>query len=214
MRTDDLIADLASRATPVRPLPAPGVRTLSWLGLAIASAAAGVLVFGARPDLASLLPTQGFLLTSALALATAVLSSSAALILAVPGAERSSLVRGIPLAVLGMWTLTALMTTLQAFQGLSGVSHWYVCAIRIAAIGLVPAVGLVAMLRRAAPLRLGWTGGLALAGAAAIGSLAIQFICPVDDAGHALLGHLGPVLALAALGAGAATTLLVPNPRT
>ena len=106
------------------------------------------------------------------------------------------------------------MTVLLTFHGLSGVSDWYVCAIRVAAIGLVPAVVLVAMVRRAAPLRLEWTGALALAGAAAVGSLAIQFICPVDDAGHALLGHLGPVLALAAAGAAAASSLFAPNRRT
>ena len=207
MKTDDLIADLASRATPVRPLPAPGIRTLSWLAVAMASAAAGVLVFGTRPDLASLMRNQDFLLTSALALATAGLSSAAALVLAVPGAERSALIRGLPFAVLGMWTLTVTMTVLQASHGLSGVSDWYVCAIRVTAIGLVPAIVLVAMLRRAAPLRREWTGALALAGAAAAGALAIQFICPVDDAGHALLGHLGPVLAMGVAGATAAVRL-------
>jgi hypothetical protein len=180
----------------------------------MASAAAGVLVFGTRPDLASHVRNQDFLLTLALALATAGLSSAAALVLAVPGAERSALIRGLPFAVLGMWTLAITMTVLEASHGLSGVSDWYVCAIRVAAIGLVPAIVLVAMLRRAAPLRREWTGALALAGAAAAGALAIQFICPVDDAGHALLGHLGPVLALGAIGAATATSLLTPNPRT
>jgi len=214
MKTDDLIADLASRATPVRPLPAPRVRAVAWMALAIASAAGGVLVFGTRPDLASLVTGQGFLLTSALALATAALSSAAALVLAVPGAERSPLVRGLPVAVLGMWTLTVVMTVLEESHGLSGASDWYVCAIRVAAIGLVPAAVLVAMVRRAAPLRLEWTGAMTLAGAAAVGALAIQFICPVDDAGHALLGHLGPVVALCAIGGTVAARLLVPNPRT
>ena len=207
MRTDDLIGDLVRRAAPVRVLPAPAVRTLAWLAVAIASAAAGVLVFGARPDLASLLTRQDFLVTAALALATAGLSAGAALVLAVPAAERSPLVRGIPVAVLGMWTLTAILAVLQASHGLSGVSHWYICAIRVAAIGLVPAIVLVAMLRRALPLRLQWTGALALASSAAIGALAIQFICPIDDAGHALVGHMGPVLGLAAIGARTAVRL-------
>jgi len=214
MKTDDLIADLASRATPVRPLPAPGLRALAWLALAIASAAAGVLVFRTRPGLALLVTSQDFLLTAAFALATAGLSAVAAFVLAVPGAERSALVRGLPVAIMGMWTLTAVMTVLEESHGLTGVSHWYVCAIRVAAIGLVPGIALVVMLRRAAPLRLEWTGALALAGAAAAGALAIQFICPIADGGHALVGHLGPVLVLAAVGSIAATRLLVPNSRT
>ena len=43
-----------------------------------------MLVFGARPDLDVLVTSRDFLLTSALALATAGLSSAAALVLAVP----------------------------------------------------------------------------------------------------------------------------------
>ena len=45
----------------------------------------------------------------------------------------------------------------------------------------------------------------------ATGALAIQLICPLDDAAHALLGHLGPVLVIGALGAVAARHLLKRN---
>jgi hypothetical protein len=34
--------------------------------------------------------------------------------------------------------------------------------------------------------------------------MAVQIVCPVDDVAHALLGHFGPVLAIALLGAGTA----------
>jgi hypothetical protein len=64
------------------------------------------------------------------------------------------------------------------------------------------------MLRRSAPLRLSWTGALAMVAALSGGALAIQFICPVDAASHALLGHLGPVVALAVLGAWAGRALV------
>ena len=53
MKTDDLIAELSKRATPVRPLPPPTIRVLVWSFVALGSAAAGILVFGAKPDLAS-----------------------------------------------------------------------------------------------------------------------------------------------------------------
>jgi hypothetical protein len=166
--------------------------------LRCASGVAGVLLFGTRPDLVSLVTRQDFLLTSALALATAGLSAAAALVLAVPGAERSALVRGIPLAVLGMWTLTAFMTVLQASHGLSGVSDWYVCAIRVAAIGLVPGnrAGVDASPRSTPQARMDWRAGSRRRGLRRHARHSIHL--PVDDAGHALLGHLGPVLALAA----------------
>ena len=50
MKTEDLIADLAGRVTPVRPLPPPGRRAMEWLGVAVVFAAAGIWFFGARPD--------------------------------------------------------------------------------------------------------------------------------------------------------------------
>jgi len=64
------------------------------------------------------------------------------------------------------------------------------------------------MLRRAAPLRHGWTAALAMAAPAAAGAFAIQFICPLGDAAHALFGHFAPVVAAAVLGAAAAHSIL------
>jgi hypothetical protein len=208
MRTEELIADLASRAAPVRPLPSPGIRALAWGAVAIASAAAGVVVFGARPDVMAHASQSGFLWTGALALLTTAVAVVASLVLAIPGAERTLVLRATTLALLGVWLVTVIAAITRAGQGFAGVSHWYVCFIRVMAIGLVPAAVLVGMLRRAAPLSLAWTAALALTAAMATGALAIQLICPLDDAAHALLGHLGPVLAIGALGAVAARRLL------
>jgi hypothetical protein len=208
MRTEDLIADLASRAAPVRPLASPGIRALGWLGIAIVSGAAGLVVFGPRPGLDSLVTQPGFLWTAAIALATAVFAVIAALVLAIPGAERSPLLRGTTVAILALWAVTLATAIVRADHGFSGVSHWYICFVRVVAIGLVPAGAVIVMLRRAAALRPGWTGALAMAAAAAAGALAIQFICPLDDPGHALLGHFGPVVAVGAFGALSAHALL------
>ena len=194
MRTEDLIADLAGRATPVRPLPSPGARALAWFAIAGASAGAGVAVFGARPNVDSLLSEWDFLLAAILALATAWLGALGALILAIPGAERTLALRAAAIAVIGLWLAMLGSSVALAGKGLSGVSHWYICFIRVLAIGLIPAVAIVVMLRRALPLRTGWANALAMLGASAMGAFAIQFICPLTDAGHALIGHLGPVV--------------------
>jgi hypothetical protein len=201
MRTEDLIADLASRATPVRPLPSPALRTWSWLAIAFAFVVAGLLVFGARADLGSRAGDVDFLWLSALAAVTMTLAGFVSLELAVPGAERSPLLRGLVLAIIVAWSVTLAGGVVREGHGLAGVSHWYVCFVRIAAIGLPPGIALFVMLRRAAPLRPGWTAALALGAAAAAGALAIQFVCPIDDAGHGLIGHLGAVVASFAAGA-------------
>jgi hypothetical protein len=57
------------------------------------------------------------------------------------------------------------------------------------------------MLRRAAPLRLGWVAALATLAAVALAAAATQFICPIDDPAHQLVGHVLPVVVLAIGGA-------------
>jgi hypothetical protein len=205
MRTDDLIADLAGRVTPVRPLPAPGIRALAWFVVASACAGAGVAVFGARPNVDSLLTELDFLLAGILALGTTLLGALAALILSIPGAERTPALRAATIGVVALWVVMLGSSVALAGKGFSGISHWYVCFIRVMAIGLIPAMVIVVMLRRAMPLRTGWVSALAMLGAAAIGAFAIQFICPLTDAGHALVGHLGPVVVAGLAGAAMGT---------
>ena len=78
--------------------------------------------------------------------------------------------------------------------------HW-ACFIEIMALSVVPWCALFAMLQRAAPLRRAWSGALATLSAVALGAVATQFICPLDDPAHQLVGHVFPVVVLSMLGA-------------
>ncbi len=210
MKTEDLIADLVSRVEPVRPLPPPGVRLFQWSLVAALSAAAGIVVFGVKPDLGDVLRGPQFAVTGFLAIATAILAAAAALVLAIPGAERSPAMRGGTVSLVGLWLTTLVMAIVRDDQGFTADSPWPVCFIKAAAIGVPSAVVLFAMLRQAASLRLAWTSGLAVAAAVAIGAVAVQIICPINDPAHALLGHTGPVVVLGCAGAGLARRLLRP----
>jgi len=196
MRTEDLITELASRAAPVRPLPSPAVRLGRWSAIGLGCAGAGVLVFGARAGVGSYLTVPEFLQTALIAAGTALLAAAAALVLAVPGAERSSAMRSTTIGLIVLWAVVLIAAVVRAANGLTGVADWPVCFVRVIAIGAVPAMALFRMLRAAAPLRLAWTSGLAAVAALAVGALAIQFICPLTDPGHALFGHLGPVVVI------------------
>ena len=208
MRTDDLIAQLAAQAAPVPPLPSPAARAARWLLLALACGVAGALLFGARADLGQVIGEARFIWWVAGALGTLALAGSAALVLAIPGSERTPWLRGAAVGVACVWPAAMMIATLIGGQGFAGASDWPVCFARVVAIGLVPAAALFAMLRRSAPLRTRWTGALAGSGAMAAGALAIAFICPVDDSAHVLLGHFGPVVALAIVAAVSAPRLL------
>jgi hypothetical protein len=211
MRTDELIADLARRATPVRVLRAPWQRWAAWLPLAAGSALAGLAVFGTRPDLAAMLTRPMFIATAVAAASVTMLAAVAALRLGVPGAEFSTRLRATVVAIAAAWAALLVVAVLQAGHGFSGATEWPICFVRVLGIGALPAAILFQMLRRAAPLEPAWAS--AMAGMAAMGAAAgaIQAICPLNDPAHALLGHFGPVLAVGALAAWAAPRWLTPR---
>src|SRR5690349_7789616 len=99
MRTDEVIADLAGRVTPVRPLRPPFIRALTWLVLAGVCVIAGVTVFGPRADVMVRVTQPDYVSIALLALSMTALSGVAGLILAIPGAERTPLLRVMALAI-------------------------------------------------------------------------------------------------------------------
>src|SRR4030095_14684487 len=147
MRTEDLIADLASRAAPVRPLPSPGIRVLAWSGVAMICAVVGTIVFGTRADLGAQMREPAFVLVGLVAFATSALAALASLVLAIPGAERSPALRSSTVAVVVLWAVILVAAIVRAGHGLAGAADWPICFVRVVAIALVPAGVLFGMLR-------------------------------------------------------------------
>jgi hypothetical protein len=200
MNTEELIIGLAKEAGAVRRLPNRGTRLAGWLILALAAGAIGLMVHGLRPDYALVLGDPSFLFAGALAIVITVTGASAALILSVPGAEQRRFLRSAATLAGGIWIVFAIGGVISAGRGFADAAGWDRCAAGVVATGLVPALGLLAMLRRGYPLAWGWPAGLAVAAALAVGSTVISLGCPISAASHLLLGHVAPVgvLALAA----------------
>ena len=207
MKTDDLIATLARDVAPVRPLVSPAIRLAGWLSVAFAGAAAGIWVFGARPDAVDLLQRPDSLVTAILAVGTTTFAAAAALVLAIPGAERSPVLRAAAMTLVTVWAIVLVGAAARSGVGVAGDVHWPICFVRVVAIGFLPALVLVVMIRRALPLRLSWTSGLTATAAMGIAAGAIQFICPIDNPAHALLGHFAPIVVLGAIAAWVAPRL-------
>ena len=134
MRTEQLIADLASRATPVRPLASPVVRFAGWSAAATASAGLGLAVFGPRHGLEQVIAQPVFVTTAVLAIVTAALAATAALILAIPGAERSPCCacwrsRCWRRGERWDWPVS------RVPEDLPPIHDWYICVVRVIAIG-------------------------------------------------------------------------------
>ena len=206
MKTDELIVELTRSLEPVERLRSPLVRLTRWAMVSLSVAALGVLAIGPRADISTAIRQPSFAVLGLMALVTAIGAAASALVLSIPGGERTPAQRGVPLLVGTVWVLT-LVAMLNAdgaaWTRLLALPVHAACLVEIAGFAVVPAWGLFAMIRHAAPLSLTWTAVLAALAAASIGVAATQIVCPVDDSAHHLVGHLAP-MALLTLGIAAA----------
>src|SRR3546814_3041833 len=172
METVDLIQRLATSVRPVRPLPPPWLRTTHWLAVALSSMAIVVMLMSPREDLVEKLSEARFLVEQAAAVATAVTAAIAAFCLIVPG--RSRRLALLPLFPLAMWLGSLGLGCMQSWLQF-GTEAWqvypdWVCFPAIAMVGAVPALTMVIMLRRGAPMAPRMTVALGALAAAAVGN--------------------------------------------
>jgi len=204
MRTDELIRKLAAESGPVRRLPSTPRRFLTWLAVAAVCMVPAVFWIGLRPDSAQIAAQPAFLLRSTFLLLLAGLASGAVLIASIPGAERSATARrGVVLALvgwLGMLAAAAFLGWIQGRPDALQAGPGLGCSRDVLLLGLLPGIALFLMVGRAAPVRPGLCGALALLAAFALGALATDLVCAADMPLHLLLWHYSPVLAAGLLG--------------
>jgi len=201
MDTERLIQTLVDTATPVRPLARPWVRAALWLAIAIPYIALVVYVMSPRPDLMTKMGDARYLVEQVAALATGIAAAVAAFASTIPGFNRRLML--LPLLPLIAW-LGALgdgcigIWLQFGWDGLTLRPDWF-CFPAIVLVGAIPAVAMVAMLRRGAPLMPHTTvalGGLAAAG---LGNFGLRLFHPQDASLMVLVWQFGSVFILASL---------------
>ncbi|HEU4431576.1 MAG TPA: NrsF family protein [Myxococcota bacterium] len=202
--TRDLVRELASDLTPVKPLPrlrfVAAAVLLAWLAIALLS----VALKGLAPDffgtLARPLSAGGIfagLLLGGLG------GALGALALAIPGRERLAH-GGLALCAAGSALAIAVGLAIVARGAPAAwrppVAGDLACLLLGLAVGIVPALSLAWFGGRAAPFRPLTLALAAAAGAAALGGSVAQACCAVGEPMHLLLGHaLVPALGAFAL---------------
>lgn len=203
MRTDDLIVELARRASPVTPLAPPSVRCARWAGPMVVLSGVGVLLLGPRADLARALVQPAYAARLVITLLTAALASFGAFALSVPNADRSPVTPIFPYAAFALWILLLTALLLAGGQPIGRLLAFPVnwpCSYKIFGFSLIPGVVLFVLIGRAAPLQVMQNAATAALAATSMGAVATQLICPVDDPAHQLVGHVLPVVVLAVIG--------------
>lgn len=201
METQRLIDTLVDDSGPVRRLPRPWVRCALWLAIAVPYLALIVVMMSPRPDLATKFAESRFVIEQLAALATAVAAAIAAFAATVPGYNRKVLLLPvIPLAVwlgfLGQGCISAWLHLGSA--GLSLQSDW-ICLPAIALAGAVPAIAMVVMLRRGAPMMPYLTVALGALASAGLGNFALRLFHEQDASLMVLVWQFGSVFLLSVL---------------
>jgi hypothetical protein len=217
MSHEELIIRLASEARAVQPLPPPAVRLARWMALALAVVAIAVAWRGVRANWAAAFADPTFVITNVLVLAVGVLAGWVALRSAVPGAVRSPVETWVPVAALGAWGAILIQQVAAAGPLVSAiVSEGAVagCMWKTYGIAVGPALVILLLARRAAPLDWRWTGGLSALSALAFGVIGTELICPITGHAHLFNWHYLPVAVMTVIGFGAGSLAARANWRT
>ena len=210
MQTELLIARLARQAGPVRVNATLNVVWARWVLVSVVSAAAGLCYYGLRRDAVAQLASAEFLARALVTTLVAMFAARHALRWGVPGMEPDGRRRYVPEIALVTWAclLMAPLVGVAMLDRIAAVRWHPACAWQLATVAVLPASWLCWQLRRAAPYALLWTSAQAALASAAVGALAVQWICGLNASAHHLVWHLAPMLAVTAVLALAGRLLL------
>lgn len=197
LSTEALISRLAGDARPVQRVWPPRARLLVWLALVSAVMLLAAIAIGFRSDIVAKLGEASFSTEIILLLAIGLANAALALLAAVPGREpaRAVALGSFVVAILGLGAAYASEPAAPMLHPAPPfVAMGWPCAARTLAIAAVPWVVLLIAVRRGATLVPGLAGLLAGSGSFFVAAAALRMACPMDEARHLVVWHLGPVI--------------------
>jgi len=201
MDTEAFIARIADNAEPVRRLRPPWLRTLFWIALGLPPLVLVIAAHGLNVDLNTFLGDRRLVVEQLAALATAISAAVAAFASTIPGKRRKRL--WLPLIPLAVWLLTIGKGCVDDFLRLG--SGWMSlrldtgCLPPMILISIVPAIAMVVMLRRGAPLSPRLTLALGALATAAIVNFGLRLFHVGDISLMVLVWHFGLIAVVSAL---------------
>jgi hypothetical protein len=208
--TQELVRRLGDDAAPVRPLPAPMARAALWLLISIPYVAGIALAYQLLG--AAILQSLDvrFLIEELALIAAAITAAVAAFCCIIPGRDRT--IALLPLVPLAVWLASLVQACLSGWLQSGSVSlglppDWSYFP-KLALISLVPAVAMIVMLCRGAPLYPRSTLALGAVAVAALGNVGLRFFHVGEVTITVLICDLGAVALLSALAGWAGPRIL------
>lgn len=206
-----LIQRLGDDVTPVRRLPPPMTRAATWLLISIPYVAALALIYRLSGVSISQALDARFLIQQLAMVTTAITAAVAAFCCIIPGRDRR--IALLPFAPLAAWLASLVEACLASWLRSGSLSlglplDWAYFP-RLALIGFVPAVAMIVMLRRGAPLYPRSTLALGALAVAALGNAGLRFFHAGDVTLAALVCDFGTLALLSALAGWIAPRILL-----
>jgi hypothetical protein len=201
MRTEDLIQTLSDTAKPVRRLAHPVWRAALWVAVSLAYFSIVLMIVGVREDLATKVDDPRYLIEVGAALLTSIMAAAAAFCAGCPG--RPLWERFAPFPFLAVWLASLGEGCWRQWvqTGPDGQLQFdFLCVQVIFALSLLPALLIMAMIKRGAPIAPMSTTGLATLAATALSAAVLRLFHAQDASLMLLVWQFGSVLLLAGLG--------------
>jgi hypothetical protein len=200
VETSGLIRHLAAGATPVHRLRPPWLRTAMWLAISLPYVCAVVVIKPEALDFLRKIDGR-FALEQAAILTTALTAAIAAFASVIPGRHRKICL--LPLAPLAVWLASlgegcASDWLRFGADGLQVRPDWE-CAPAAIFIGIIPAVVMIVMLRRGAPLAPRVSVALGALAVAALGNFGLRIFHIGDVSVMVLIWHFGGLALISVL---------------
>jgi hypothetical protein len=199
--TEDLVQQLVRNLPPVKPIARLRVAAAGVVALWVAAVVATGWTTGAWPRLGeAAFWADPITLTILLGLgAVAAGAVVAALASAVPGRERLARAGGMGAGIAAIWLIGCGLWAVggSASESAGGLFAGSACCLAHALVLAIPAALAASFyLSRGAPQHRLFASGVAAAGAAGLGALAVHTTCSMAGGFHLLLGHcLTPMIA-------------------
>jgi hypothetical protein len=188
---DQLIGALAANLRPVRPLPTPALRTLLWLMLVAAVAAALATFSDSAVMWHRITATSDMWLAVLGSIATMATAAFAAFELSLP--DRSRAWALLPLPAAALWVGASGLGCMRAYvlQGthVAAIGEARDCLLFIIGLSVPLSATLIVMLRRAYSLAPPLTAAMAGLGSAAAAATLLNFFHPFDATATDLAVH-------------------------
>ena len=195
MDTDALISRMAENSGPVERLHAPWLRAALWLAMGLPTLVLVVALHGLDVSPGEFFGDRRLMLEEFSTLATALLAAIAAFASTVPGASRKWL--WLPLVPFSVWLFTVGEGCLNDWQKSGwdslGLRIDTTCFLPMVATSIVPAIAMVRMLRRGAPLTPRLTLILGMLATAALVNSGLRLFHLGDITVMVLVWHMGMV---------------------